>query len=392
MRFRKAKLFHLPLAILAATIIPAKAAECELKLGVVAVLSGPAAQWGIALRGSAELAAAEANAEGGLKVGADNCRISVVTVDSKYTAEGAAAAANNLVSQGIKIILGPIGSPELTGLKPIAVRNELLVVASSYAKNAIGPQWPLVFHGGPGPSGWADPIIKVAKQKFTIRSVVVVAPNDQGGTDIASVVVDAYSKNGIKAREEYYQRGTTNFAPLVTRILNAQPDAVDLASSPAGDAGIIVKQLRQAGFTGPIGRLGGPGTDEIARVAGGYDVLKNFYWYEPVLIDDKVRKIADDYRRLLNASPPENNLFFQWVAVARILTKAIARAGTIEDTKKIADALRALPVEDEALGKGLWIGQEFFGINQELSFPFGIGLILDGKVQALQRHDAATGK
>ncbi|MGY3617946.1 ABC transporter substrate-binding protein [Bradyrhizobium sp. USDA 10063] len=370
----------------------ALAAGPELKLGVVGVLSGPAAQWGLALKGAVEFAAAEANRSGLVKIDGAPCQVSVVAIDSKYTAEGAAAAANTLAGQGVKFIIGPIGSPELTGLKPIAKRNSMLVMGNGYAKDALGPQWPLVFHVGPGPSGWADPIIKIAKQKFGIKSVVLVAPNDQGGTDIASVDAEAYKKNGIAATEEYYQRGTTNFAPIVTRIMNAKPEAVDLASSPPGDAGIMVKQLRQAGFEGPIGRLGGPGYGEISRVAGGDAVLKDFYWYEPVLVDEKVQLIADEYKKLFGTERPENNLFFQWVSGARMVVKAIAKAGTITDTEKVAQALRALPVDDPNIGSGHWIGQSFFGINQELSFPFGVGLVTNGQLQPIVAVEAATGK
>ena len=380
-------------AVSAAMVVPrmaALAAAPEVKLGVVGVLSGPAAQWGLALRGAVEFVAAEANRDGLIKIGGQTANVSVVAIDSKYTAEGAAAAANSLAGQGVKVILGPIGSPELTGIKPIAMRNSMLVMGNGYAKDAIGPQWPLVFHQGPGPSGWADPIIKIAKDKFGMKSVVVVAPNDQGGTDIASVDAQAYKANGIAATEEYYQRGTTNFAPIVTRIMNQKPEAVDLASSPPGDAGIMVKQLRQAGFEGAIGRLGGPGYSEISRVAGGDEVLKDFYWYEPVFIDEKVLKIADDHKTLMKAERPENNLFFQWVSAARMVTKAIAKAGTATDTQQIATALRSLPVEDPNLGAGGWIGQKFFGVNQELSFPFGVGLVVNGKLQPVQRVDAAT--
>jgi len=368
------------------------AAACELTLGMIGVMSGPAAQWGMAIRGAAELVAAEANEKGGLQVGAEKCKVSVIAIDSKYTAEGAAAAGNNMVSQGVKFIIGPVGSPEMTGLKPIANRNNLLVMGNGYSKDAIGPQWPLVFHNGPGPSGWAEPIVRVAKAKFGMKKVVLIAPNDQGGTDIASVDAVAYKKNGIEAIEEYYQRGTTNFAPIITRMLNARPDAIDTASSPPGDAGVIIKQLRQSGFEGPIGRLGGPGLSEIARVAGGYEVLKNFYWYEPVYIDDKVRAIATEHKRLLKVDAPENNLYYQWVSAARMVMKGITKAGTINDTKKVAEALRTVPVDDPNLGKGQWIGQEFFGINQELSFPFGVGMIVDGKLLPTQRIEAATGK
>jgi branched-chain amino acid transport system substrate-binding protein len=379
-------------AALAGASGAAIAADQELKIGVVGVLSGPAAQWGLALKGAVEFVAAEANRDGLIKIGGAPIRVSVVAIDSKYTAEGAAAAANTLAGQGIKFIIGAIGSPEMTGVKPIAKRNSMLVLGNSYAKDAIGPQWPLVFHVGPGPSGWADPIIKIAKQKFGMKSVMMVAPNDQGGTDIATVDAEAYRKNGIPATEEYYQRGTTNFAPTVTRIMNAKPEAVDLASSPPGDAGIIVKQLRQAGFEGPIGRLGGPGYSEISRVAGGDAVLKDFYWYEPVVIDEKAQQIADDFKTLIGTERPENNLFFQWVSGARMVVKAIAQAGTISDTEKVAAALRTLPVTDPNLGAGHWIGKEFFGVNQELSFPFGVGMVTGGQLQPIVRVEAATGK
>jgi len=392
------KRFHLAAAILIAVLVgqffvnaPAFA-QCEVKLGVVAPMSGAAAQWGIAMRGAAELVAAEYAEKGGLPVGNQKCKITVVALDGKYTPEGAAAAANNLASQGIKLIIGPIGAPEMTGIKPVANRNGMLVMGNSFAKDAIGPQWPLVFHLGPGPSAWAEPIVKVAKQKFNLKKVVLVATNDQGGTDIASVDAVAYRKNGIEAIEEYYQRGTTNFAPLVTRVMNMKPDGIDTTSSPPGEAGIMVKQLRQAGFNGPIGRLGGPGDAEILRVAGGADVVKNFYWYESVYIDKNAQDIAEEYKRLMKATPPENNFFYQYVPATRMVTKAISKAGTADDTKKVAAALRSLPVEDPNLGKGLWIGQEFFKINQELSFPFGIGLIVNGKAQPSVRVDAPTGK
>lgn len=384
--------YSLPvLALMSVAAMTPANAECEVKLGTMGPLSGPAAQWGLAMDGAATLAAAEVNKEGGLKVGAEVCRVSVVSYDSKYTAEGAAAGANQLASQGVKFIVGPVGSPEVTGVKPVAVRNQTLVLADSYAKNAIGKQWPLVFHVGPGPSEWADPIIKAAKAKFHMQSVVVIAPNDQGGTDIASVDAEIYKANDIKASEEYYQRGTSNFEPIISRILSGKPDAVDTASSPPGDSGIIAKQLRQAGFEGPIGHLGGPGTAEIARVAGGLDVLKNFYWYETTPTDDpKVRAITQEYKELTGKDAPENTNMWLWVAAPRLLLQAIAKAGTASDTKKVAEALRTLPVKDPNLGEGKWTGEKFFGINQELFFPFGIGMIVDGKMLPIERVEVAA--
>ncbi len=368
----------------------AAAGPCELKIGAIGPLAGPAAEWGLTLVRAAELAAGEANAAGGLQVGDSKCKVTIVTYDSKYTAEGAAAGTNSFVSQRIKFIIGPIGSPEITGLKPIANRNNLLVFGDGYAKNAIGPQWPLVFHESPGPSGWADAIIKVAKTKFKMTSVVLIAPNDQGGTDITSVDADAYRANGIQAIEEFYQRGTTNFAPIVTRLLSHKTDAIDIASSPPTDGGTIMKQLREAGFKGPIGRLGGPAFPEIQRVVGSLDVIQDFYWYDAVdITDPQVKKAWADYEKLMKTKPPENTSLALWAACSRMLLKAISKAGTIENTQKVAETLRAMVPDDPYLGKGAWIGKKFFGINQEVSFPYAMGMVIGGKLQPMM-HMAAT--
>lgn len=368
----------------------AASAACELKIGAMGPLSGPATQWGAAMVGAAELAAAEANHAGGLQIGSERCHVSVETYDSRYSGEAAAAGMNKFVSDNVKFVIGPVGSPEVTGMKPIAARNDVLVMADSFAKNAIGPQWPLVFHLGPGPSEWAAPIIAVAKKKFAISSAVVVAPNDQGGTDIAPVDASSYEANGIKSHIEYYQRGTTDFAAVVTRILSAHPDAVDTASSPPGDTGVMVKELRQAGYKGAIGHLGGPGTAEIARIAGGTSVLGNFYWYEVVPNNARVHALDAEYTQLMHAAAPQNSFFYLWTAGARMMLKAISKAGTATDTAKVAEALRNMPVDDPNLGKGHWSGKSFFGVNQEISLPFGIGVYANGKFEGITELSSAT--
>ena len=138
----------------------------------------------------------------------------------------------------------------------------------------------------------------------------------------------------------------------------------------------------------PIGRLGGPGTDEIIRVSGGIDVLKDFYWFETVPTDDpKVQAIDDEYPQaaghaIRSAAPA------MWadLPAARMTLKAIAAAGTADDVQKVAEALRKLPVDDPNIGKGVWSGQKQFGIAQELFFPFGVGIIKDGKKQGVTPH------
>ena len=243
------------LLITAMSAMPAAAQDCETKIGALGPMSGGAAAWGIAMKAGADFVAAAVNETGGLQIGNRKCKVTVLTYDTKYPADGAAAGANFLASQNVKVIIGPVGSPEATGIKPVANRNQQLTFDENALETLLVETQGavLAFHQLAGPVVWAPPLVKAAKDRFKITSVVVVAPNDQGGTDVASVA-DTYKANGIKTTEEYYQRGTTNFAPIVTRIMNVRPDAVDTASSPPGDAATMVKQLLEAGFSGVIGR------------------------------------------------------------------------------------------------------------------------------------------
>ncbi|GGC70026.1 ABC transporter substrate-binding protein [Chelatococcus reniformis] len=386
---------HVAAAIvaLAAASGAAQAQECQVKLGAMGPMSGGAAAWGLALRQGVEFVAAQANADGGVQVGDRKCRVSVMSYDSKYSAEGAASAANSMASDNIKLIIGPVGSPEATGAKPVAQRNGQITFNSSYAKDAIGPETPLAFHQLAGPAQWAPKIVAAAKQKFGIKSVVVVAPNDQGGTDVASVNAKAYEADGIRTKQEYYQRGTTNFAPLVTRIMNENPDAVDTASSPPADGATMVKQLLEAGYGGVFGRLGGPGTLEIIKAAGGVKELKNFYWLELVPTEDeKIVALQKDFKTVMKADAPNNTLLYTAAAAARMVLKAVTAAGTADDAPAVAKALHNLEPVDPYLGKGTWKGKAAFGIQQELVFPVGLGLIVDGKSLGVTAVDLADSK
>ena len=357
----------------------ANAQECEAKVGVVGPMSGGAALWGLSARNGVEIAAAEFNQAGGLPMGEKRCKVVVVSYDSKYSAEGAAAAANNLASQGVNVIVGPVGSPEATGIKPVAERNKQVTINSSFAKDAIGPQWPLAFHAVAGPSAWAKPVVKMAKEKFDIKSIVVVAPNDQGGTDTATVAVDTYRGMGIDAKEEYYQRGTTNFAPIVARIMRSDPTAIDVCTAPPGDAATLVKQLLEAGFKGTFGRLGGVATDEIVRAAGGIETLGNFYWLESVNVEPAHLEAIVAVQKSLTQTPANPAVVAIFAASGRLALKAISSAGTSSDGVKVAQELRNLSIDDPWLGKGDWTGMPSFGIRQEFGFPVGMGLIVKGK-------------
>ena len=168
------------------------------------------------------------------------------------------------------------------------------------------------------------------------------------------------------------------------------PDIVELGPFPPGEAALLVRQLLEAGYTGGFGRLGA-GAPTLIEGAGGAQNLKQFFWLAHVPMDDPgVRRLQADYKALMKSDPPDDDLLYTSAAAAEQILKAISIAGTDQDAEKIATALRNMPVESRYLGKAGWRGKAQYGINQELSFPVGMGVIENGKQLPMERLEIPT--
>jgi branched-chain amino acid transport system substrate-binding protein len=358
---------------------PVYAQTCDVKLGVVGPMSGAASPWGLAEKSAAEFVSDLYNKDGGLQMGDRKCHVHVVSFDSQYTAAGGAAASNFMASQNAHVIIGPIGSPETTGFRPVAKRNGQINFSISYMAGVIGPEFPYAFHASQSPMTWGPLLVKAAAEQFKFKTVLVVGANDQGGTDGSKQLVKLYEQAGAKAMDEYYQRGTTNFSPIAMRIMNAKPDAVDMATMPPQDATVLVKALTDAGYNGVYGALGGVGLNAVVQGAGGVDKVKGYYWLEVTPLDDPgILKMKADYQTLMKSTPPDNSLFPVFVVAAEVALHAISVAGTDQNPDRITDELRKLTPESRYMGKHGWRGKTMYGINQELSFPCGLGMIVNG--------------
>ena len=375
-------------ALLAGVVVTsdASAQDCEVKIGMAVPLTGGASAWGIAMKVATEFQAQITNDAGGLDVGGKKCKVKVISVDAQCTAAGGAAASNYLASESIVVVMGPICSPETTGFQPVSKRHGQLYMSSSYKVDVIGTEWPLGFHQLQGPLAFGPPLIKEAVAEFKFKTVTVMGPNDQGGTDGGNQLIGMYKAAGLDAKPEWYQRGTTNFGPIVTRVMSQKPDVIDLATMPPPDVAIFVKQLTEAGYDRVLGALGGVGLTPVVNGAGGIDKIKGYYWLELMPVDDPgAVKLREDYARVMKTPAPDNGIFYTGTFAAEQYLRAISAAGTDKDSAKVADALRKLTPESKYFGKGGWRGKTQYGINQELAFPVGMGVIKDGKKIGVRR-------
>ena len=252
-------------AALAAAIATqaARAADAPVPVGLVAILSGPNAAYGTAIRAGVELALAEVNARDAL--------IALTVEDSGGTKDGAINAARKLIGRDkVAAIIGPTLSNEMFAMGPVTNARGIPTIGTSTTANGITEIGPFIFRTA---LPEAD-VIPVTMQKAVSRGVKTIAllyAND-----------DAFSKSGFEVMQAAAQKAglailatesfgskDTDFSAQLTRIKALQPHAVGISALVEPVSGVLL-QARQLGFGRETLFIGGNGSNSprLGQIAG----------------------------------------------------------------------------------------------------------------------------
>jgi branched-chain amino acid transport system substrate-binding protein len=113
---------------------PACAADKELKIGFVGVTSGPAAAWGTSNVRSMQTRAAWLNETGGVKIGGDTYKITIVTFDDQKDPKRAIAGMEKMVQEGIHYVVGPNVDDGAAAVRPVAEKNGVIYFPYAFPK------------------------------------------------------------------------------------------------------------------------------------------------------------------------------------------------------------------------------------------------------------------
>jgi len=361
----------------------AQAAEKTLAIGVIGPLSGGAASYGVELVRGAEMKVDEINKAGGLKIGPDTYKIKLVSYDHKAQAAEAATATNKLVFQDkVKYIMGNAVGATCNAAQTITEPAKVMFSFVCWGTSNLTAEKPYSFRSLLSQWELAEPFYRWVKENHPrIKKVAVISPNDTSGKDTNTAVVKALKGLGFEVTaDEYYERGTKDFYPVLTKILAQKPDMIDVAASPPGEAGLLLKQAVELGFQGAKGWTAGINPFTIISVAG--PEAAEGVW-SPANINVKgdhvspaVRKFGEAYQKQYGEVPGA-------IAVANyaafdVFTQAMQRAGSV-DTDKV---LAVLTKErfDTVWGPLVIGGKETYGIDRQFLYPLVISEVRGGKV------------
>jgi branched-chain amino acid transport system substrate-binding protein len=371
------------LSLVSCAAVPAAAQE-ELKIGGIGPLSGGGTAWGLAVQRGVEMAIDEVNKAGGLKVGDKTYQPKLVMFDDQYTAAGGRTAAERLINlEGVKFIIGPIGSPSALAVVPVANQAKVIVLSDGYAPEILknAGEGAYNFRAMNSNIEFGPAMIKWLRERHPeIKKVAIIVPNDATGQAILPTLGGAYKAEGFEVWSETYERGTKEFMPLLTRMLTQNVDLLDLNSNAPGEAGLLLKQARQVGYKKMIWQVGGPSVDEVISIAG--PLANGFLSYDVFDFNDPSAKaFVDTYRArwsgVINAQTPG------WYNATKILFKALQEAGSV-DTGKVREALKKIEGYDAGIyGPVTWGGKADYGIAHQLLNKFWISEVKDGAAHAL---------
>lgn len=361
---------------------PVFAEEKVLPLGLHAPMSGPAASWGLNLMRGAELRAEQINNAGGLKVGTDIYKIKIIGYDNKYTASGGTTAANKLIYEDkVKYIVATVGSAPTLACQAISEKERCLTLQDAWSAESMGKDKPYSFKLILGPVELVPAVYPWVKKKYSkAKRLALLAPNDETGKDeIKQTKPIAKSLGYEVVAEEYYNRGTTDFFPLLTKIMAKKPDIVDIDAAPTGEAGLIWKQIYELGFRGVKLWLGGANAAALIKIAGkeaSEGVIMGLEGdYEGVYATAKQKEVSKKFRE----KHGEQMGFIIAAAYDGVwaLEQAITKAKSL-DTTMVRDTMGKMKFQLLA-GESVMGGEKTYGIKHQFLYPVVITVVKDGK-------------
>jgi branched-chain amino acid transport system substrate-binding protein len=346
-------------------------------------LSGTGATWGLAAQKAITIKQKEVNAQGGINVGGEKYKIDIIWEDDKYNAAVGRMAVEKLINRDkVKFILGSQAAVVLLAAQPITESNKILFLVDSYTKEILSPEKPYTFRMVmtsneifPAMYAW------LAKNYPKLKTVAFIEPNDATGWSIEKDCKRLAEQNRLQVVfSQFYERGTSDFYPLLNKLILQKPDFIDFTGAPPGDQALIVKQARELGFHGKT--FGGTTIDptEFCKIAGVQNAeghISNTHDFLGAYTTEGQKKYYDDYISIYGE--PFDPVTPKYHVYLDILVQAIEKAGSLDPTK-VKETLEKTEEWKTIFGPCKFGGKEYYGIKSQIITPVYISEVVNGKL------------
>lgn len=325
---------------LAAFVIGLAQAQSQtIKIGYIGGLSGGTAAFGVPAFEGVQFAVDEINASGGI----GGAQIELVSYDDQGDPFNAQQGISRLAAQGVGFLVS--GSSSAGALAQVPRLYEEGAVAITplgsdpaiTVKNTEYPGAPAMFANIPNNTNLGDSIARFAAEELAVKSVAVFVRDDAYGQSITSGFEAAAREAGVEVvRRVTYPVGAQDFSSDLAVVISRRPDAIFL-SGYAPDSGLIARQARLYGFTGPLLATNPVTAPQYTEVAGS--AAEGTYVSSALNMGGERSELEDQFYAKWNAATGKDPNSYQLGAYdsVYILRAAIESVGT--DVEAVRDFL-----------------------------------------------------
>ncbi len=367
---------------------PAHAGNATLKIGFVGVTSGPAAAWGTSNVRSMQTRAAWLNETGGVKIGDTTYDIEIVTFDDQKDPKRAIAGMEKMAQEGIHYVVGPNVDDGAAAVRPVAEQKGIIYFPYAfpkelYTKPASNAILGMVASYQSGPA-----IYKYLKEKKGVKTVAFIAANESDPISQRDNGVAAAKALGLEvvADKDTYQNDTRDFTPVLTPIVQLNPDLLVLSGVAPGNAPLLIRAARELGFQGLISTE----TAQDAKVLqeGAGDLANGFISVggasTPEIRSPVMEEFIARYTKMFGEYNDESNTKVYALEYILETLKANPKAiNDVEEFKKTIDTFSAPNPYVKGEGKLKYVGMTSFGQKRQIAVPMVVNEFSDGQFKTL---------
>ncbi|MGB3866982.1 MAG: ABC transporter substrate-binding protein [Xanthobacteraceae bacterium] len=328
---------------------PAAAQNSDvIKLGYIGSLTGPHSGWDLPAAEGMQMAVAEINASGGMKVGGKTYRIQVVEEDAQSKPDTAATAAQKLLSdEDIHVVMGVLTSvPGVPVATQMAKAKVMYIGGFTALDDIVGkPGNELSFRALDTDATVAKGFVPVVVRELGLKKIGILVPND----DVSKTFVKAYQplfkQAGVEIpMVEFFQPGTTDFAPVLRKFQGQGLDGLFVGYADPDAEAIIRQSLEIGDLPKKFVYRGGSGIPAVKYA----DKIDGFVWQ--ILTrdlaspgDEKVKAWIDRYKAFTKKGIVANTYWaLTFYDAVFMLGKAMDAAGTTTNQAAIAAKLKGM--------------------------------------------------
>jgi branched-chain amino acid transport system substrate-binding protein len=321
-------------------------ADDEIRIGVIAELTGDLAAVGASCRNAIELAARRVNEAGGIEIAGRRHQVRIFLEDNGDKAEQSVATAQKLIAQDrVLAIIGPNPSRCAIPAAEIAEASRVVLISpwSTAPRLTLdartGAPKKYVFR-----AGFIDPfqggvIARFARQTLGAgRAAALYDVASEYNKGIAEVFKDAFTRDGGQVVAfETYTTGDKDFSAQLTKIRNANPDVVFLPNYYT-EVPLQVQQAHRLGLD-KVAFIGGDswGSPELLSNAGGiFDGCYFSTHYAADVPTPQVKEFIASYRAAYGTDP--DDVAALSTDAFRLVMQALTTGGK-PDREALRDAL-----------------------------------------------------